>query len=492
MNDKKSRRIALQLTLVGVLCLAYVGFALAAAQKVGCLVSHMAYLPIVLAALWWGRNGIWVAIVLAITSFLLFQAHSAGCGLATISYVVVGAAVGVVQERWMTSRAGQSVAESRFQQFVEKSMMGIFVYRDDLIIYCNPRFEEIVGYSSEEGVGVSFWQFIHEDDRPKVRRLVDQRKTGKQDDLHYECRLIAKDGKLIWCEITSSTINFEGQRAILVNVYNITRHKKAEERQQELSTLALRQEEQLVHSTRLAEMGEMAAGVAHELNQPLTGIKNFARNAMYMLEVGAGNLEEVKDNLQMISGQVDRASRIINQMRELAHRSERHYGPVDVNRLLRESVEFVTPQMRLTGVQVKMQLANDLPALMADSVRLEQVFLNLLMNARHAMEDTAERSLTVRSRLDKDSERPVVVEIIDTGKGFAPGIADKLFTPFFTTKPAGHGTGLGLSISLSIIKDHNGTIEAVGAEGKGATFTVRLPVTNSSGRDDQSFGRQDG
>jgi len=107
---------------------------------------------------------------------------------------------------------------------------------------------------------------------------------------------------------------------------------------------------------------------------------------------------------------------------------------------------------------------------------LEQVFLNLLTNARQAMEEAPERRLRVTTRYDSDGTWPVVVEVADTGKGFAPDVAEKLFQPFFSTKKASHGTGLGLSISLGIIKDHKGTIEAVGAERKGATFIVRLPV----------------
>jgi histidine kinase len=220
----------------------------------------------------------------------------------------------------------------------------------------------------------------------------------------------------------------------------------------------------------------MAAGIAHELNQPLTGIKNYAKNALYMIEQGTGNQEEVKGNLQLISTQVDRASKIIGQMRELARRTERHFAPVDINQKLRETVEFVIPQMRLSGVETKLALSEDLPEVMGDGLRLEQVFLNLLMNARQAMEKAHQRHLTITTRHDPNSEWPVVIEIADTGKGFAPESAQRLFAPFFTTKEAGHGTGLGLSISLSIIKDHQGTIEAKGEVGRGATFTVRLPA----------------
>jgi histidine kinase len=150
----------------------------------------------------------------------------------------------------------------------------------------------------------------------------------------------------------------------------------------------------------------------------------------------------------------------------------------------RESVEFVMPQLRLSGVEVVFDLAPGLPHALADRIRLEQVFLNLLTNARHAMEESPKRILSVRTRHDPAAPLPLVVEIADTGAGFSPDIADKLFTPFFSTKKAGRGTGLGLSISLGIIKDHKGAIEATGTEGHGATFTIRLPA-GALDRDEQ-------
>jgi C4-dicarboxylate-specific signal transduction histidine kinase len=251
-------------------------------------------------------------------------------------------------------------------------------------------------------------------------------------------------------------------------------HRSVEIRRRELADLARRQEEQLEHSTRLAELGEMAAAISHELNQPLTGIRNYARNAYYMLDKAMGSTEEVQGNLRLIAEQVDRAAKIINQMRELTRRADRNLLPVDVNGVLSESVEFLMPQMRLSEIEVQLSLDKHLPQTLGDRVRLGQVFLNLLSNARQAMEDSPQRRLTLRTSVDGAQE--IVVEIADTGKGFGPEEATKLFVPFYTTKKSGHGTGLGLSISNSIIKDHGGSIQATGQPGQGATFTVRLPV----------------
>ena len=168
----------------------------------------------------------------------------------------------------------------------------------------------------------------------------------------------------------------------------------------ELSELARRQEEQLEHSTRLAELGEMAAAISHELNQPLTGIQNYARNAFYMIENKAGSEKEVKGNLRLISEQVDRAARIINQMRELTRRSDNSFSVLEVNGVLQECLEFLVPQMKLADVELSLSLEPDLPPVWGDRIRLAQVFLNLLTSARQAMDGAASRRLTVTSRRD--------------------------------------------------------------------------------------------
>jgi C4-dicarboxylate-specific signal transduction histidine kinase len=249
----------------------------------------------------------------------------------------------------------------------------------------------------------------------------------------------------------------------------------------ELAALARRLEEQLEHSTRLAEIGGMAAEISHELNQPLTGIRNYARNAFYMLEKRLGDEEEVKTNLRLISEQVDRAARIGNRMRELTRRGDRTMAVIDVNSVVRETVDFLMPQMRLSRVEVTAALADDLPAVRGDRTRLSQVFLNLLTNARHAVEASPVRRLSVRSRREPGAALPVVLEVSDTGTGFSEADGRRLFQPFFTTKESGHG--LGLSISRSIVTDHGGTIGAESVPGRGATFTVRLPSAENAAAD---------
>lgn len=257
---------------------------------------------------------------------------------------------------------------------------------------------------------------------------------------------------------------------------SLRKSRHTEQKHLELTRAARSQEEQLLHSTRLAEMGEMAAAVAHELNQPLTAIKNFSKNTLFMIQQDAGDTEEIQDNLRLISDQVSRASKIIKQMRELARREPLQQSPVNINDIIQECTDFLQPQFDLADVHLTLALAADLRPVMGDRVQLGQVVLNLLTNARQAMAGSQQRSLEVSTRQELHQEQAVVIVIRDTGCGFADDDAQRIFTPFFTTKPPGQGTGLGLSISDTIVKDHGGRISATSTVGQGATFTIRLPA----------------
>ena len=450
--------------------------------------THFAYVPIFLAGVWWGRKSIIVAGVLA-GLVLVFRLVGVSYGelwsdLARAALLVGAAAcVGVLGERVASARRSLEMSEKKYKLLIEESLAGIIAHREGRILFANPRFGEILGEDSERLVGKSLWELIHADDVQNMRRTIMGAEEDGAGDMRHECRMVNKDGRTVWMDVASSVAEYEGGPARLVYLYDISDRKDEEAKRRELSELAQHQEDQLVHSARLAELGEMAAAVAHELNQPLTGIKNFARNASFMISENTGNLNEVGDNLQLISEQVDRAATIINRMRGLARRTELELQLVDINQIVRDSVEFLRPQFTLSGVRIELKLAEDVPQIMGDKIRLEQVFLNILTNARQAMNEAPERRLTVTTHVGPRTELPIQVRISDTGKGFAACDAEKVFRPFYSTKKEGHGTGLGLSISLSIIKSHGGAIEPSGAPGKGATFTVMLPLRHGTGQE---------
>jgi len=485
IGDTRRSHEAIRLGAMGVLAAAYVAAAAyaRAAYRSEVVVTHVAYIPVVLAGVWWGCRGVAVAGGLG-AALLGFHAAGLAAGplwhdLARMGFLVAaGACAAVLSEKIRAGQRAIQRSEEQHKLIVEKSLTGILIYRraDERVTFANRRFGDLLGCRPEEAVGRSIWELFATEDHARVRSLVADREARGFTDLHYEARLLRADGSMIWADVLSSATTHGGEQTVLVNVYDITARKEAEAKRFELADIARKQEDQLVHSTRLAELGEMSAAVAHDLNQPLTGIKTFAKNALYMLEQGAGGPDEVRENLRLITEQADRAARIINQMRGMTRKSERQLALVDLNAVVRESVAFLMPQLRLTGVETRLELAPDLPAIVGDRTRLEQVFLNLLTNARQAMEETEVRLLTVRTALADGAPRPVLIEVADTGKGFSAEEAAKLFTPFYSTKKHGHGTGLGLTISQRIVKDHGGAIGAEGQPGQGARFAIRLPL----------------
>jgi two-component system, LuxR family, sensor kinase FixL len=373
--------------------------------------------------------------------------------------------IALLLARLAAARRSLAHAQAANRSCMEHSPQGLLVQRGGKILFANETLRRMLGGHPGDIAPTTIL-------RPEDAGAFDALADGPE--LKRELPLVRGDGSLLWVEAAASRLEFEGEQSVEVSFTDVSARREAEQKRRELSDLARRQEEQLEHSTRLAELGEQAAAISHELNQPLTGIRNYARNAFYMLDQKAGGEAEVKDNLRLISEQVDRAAKIINQMRELTRRSDSSFVMLELNSVIRESIEFLLPQMRLSEVSVKLELSDDLPPIWGDRIRLAQVFLNLLSNARQAMEGAVVRRLTIASRRDAQALLPVVAEVSDTGKGFTDEQARRLFQPFYTTRKGGHG--LGLSISRSIVQDHKGSIEASGAPGAGATFVLRLPA----------------
>jgi C4-dicarboxylate-specific signal transduction histidine kinase len=242
-------------------------------------------------------------------------------------------------------------------------------------------------------------------------------------------------------------------------------------------TESVQKEAQLIQASKLATLGEMAAGIAHELNQPLNVMKIGSDFLREMASKGKKISDEELDTVtEEISSQVDRASGIINHMREFARVADIRTDKVDINKPIADIFTILGEQLRLRQIEVELDLDDDLPPIMADSNKLEQVFINLVTNARHAMEETMSGStklLKIRSFTDNGD---IVVTVSDTGNGIPKDIIDRIFDPFFTTKEVGKGTGLGLSISYGIVKDFGGTIRVESEVGTGTTFELRFPV----------------
>jgi len=241
-------------------------------------------------------------------------------------------------------------------------------------------------------------------------------------------------------------------------------------------------QKQLIHSSRLASLGEMAAGVGHELTQPLNAILLFTRNCLKALDSPGDHKAMLRENLEIIIDRVNKAASIISTMRSFGRKEEEDRAPVDLNEITRKILSFLESQLRLSEITLDLQLAETPCVVLGVEVRLEQVFLNLVQNAVQAMGREPFPRLTISSRLTKclnpknmRNEPYVVVAVADNGEGIAEELQKKIFDPFFTTREVGTGMGLGLSIVDRIIRGFAGYIEVESVPGKGTCFSVYIP-----------------
>ncbi len=243
--------------------------------------------------------------------------------------------------------------------------------------------------------------------------------------------------------------------------------KKRDEQLREFTT------KRIMESERLAHIGQLAAGVAHEINNPLQGIVTYSHLLLERATVGNGT----RESLEKIVQQADRCRGIIRGLLDFSRQRKPDKRISNVNRVLEECVSLVDQQALFINIRIVKHLSQDLPQVLMDPSQIQQIFMNLIINAAEAMNGTGQLTLTTR-HVPVDSA--VEVAFTDTGHGISEEDQDRIFDPFFTTKEVGHGTGLGLAISYGIIKEHKGTISVESQVGKGTTFTIRLPVTTES------------
>ncbi len=330
------------------------------------------------------------------------------------------------------------------------------------ILDCNDSMTSIYGFRKEEIIDTSFIDLFEEDDREKYAAEL---KAAK--DLN-RVRQIRKDGNTMFVNIFASRSEYMGREVLLATASDVTARLLAEQ--------------QLIQASKMATLGEMATGVAHELNQPLSVIKTASSFILKKIRRKEPVTEDVLETLAAeMDSHVDRASKIITHMREFGRQSDVKRSEVQVNEALLKALEIFSQQLKLRQIDVVTDLAEDLPPVLADSNRLEQVFINLLTNARDAIEERwqdPEQKAGAKRIFLKTSSRNgvVVVQVQDNGTGIPLSARDRIFDPFFTTKEAGKGTGLGLSISYGIVRDYEGTIKVESQEGEGATFTIEFPV----------------
>ncbi|TMB00999.1 MAG: two-component sensor histidine kinase, partial [Deltaproteobacteria bacterium] len=231
---------------------------------------------------------------------------------------------------------------------------------------------------------------------------------------------------------------------------------------------------QLVQAGKLATLGELTTGIAHELNNPLNNIGLFVGNAIDHVELGIADRDRLLAELRHALQEVRRATAIISHLRTFGRAAPVSREPVRINGVVRRSFSLLHEQLRLREIEVRLDLCAEDPVVIGNAIQLEQVVINLLTNARDALADAPRKLIHIESAV---REGMVDLLVHDTGPGIDEGLEQRIFDPFFTTKEVGAGTGLGLSIAYGIVKEHGGTISVVnGTGGEGATFLVQLPL----------------
>jgi C4-dicarboxylate-specific signal transduction histidine kinase len=236
-------------------------------------------------------------------------------------------------------------------------------------------------------------------------------------------------------------------------------------------------QEQLVQAGKLATLGELTTGVAHELNNPLNNIGLFLGNALDLVEMGARDKSQVVRELRNAMQQVRKATEIISHLRTFGRAAPVSREATDLGQLIGRALALVREQLRLREIQVTVDPRLEGAVVLGSPIQLEQVFINLLTNARDALADSPRRAISISGCV---RDGTVEIAFADTGPGIPPGLERRIFDPFFTTKDVGKGTGLGLSITYGIIKEHGGTITVASPPGVGATFLIHLPVATTA------------
>jgi C4-dicarboxylate-specific signal transduction histidine kinase len=301
----------------------------------------------------------------------------------------------------------------------------------------------------------------YENDRSRLARQTERLDNSRRALLH-----ILKDSH-------ESNLRLGDSRKAMIHIMGDLREttQEMERREHELRD----KQEQLVQAGKLATLGELTTGVAHELNNPLNNIGLYVGNVIDRIRLGADDAEPLVSDLEKAMEQVRKATEIISHLRTFGRAARVSIEQVDVDDVIERSLLLVHEQLRLRGIEVELELCPDELLVVANPIQLEQVFINLLTNARDALADSKRKTIRIASSRDGEKIR---IAFSDTGPGIPLELQQRIFDPFFTTKEVGTGTGLGLSITYSILKEYGGEISVDSPPGKGATFLVELPFTD--------------
>jgi C4-dicarboxylate-specific signal transduction histidine kinase len=269
-------------------------------------------------------------------------------------------------------------------------------------------------------------------------------------------------------------LHLEDSRKAMIHIMGDLRETTAEMQRREQELRA--KQEQLVQAGKLATLGELTTGVAHELNNPLNNTGLFVGNAVDLIELGGTDKGPIIRELRQALQQVGKATEIISHLRTFGRAAPVSREPISLRQVIERALALMREQLRLREIKVTVDLGSEEPVVVGNPIQLEQVFINLLTNARDAVADSPRKAIRISGSVGSAG---VEVAFADTGHGIPSGLERRIFDPFFTTKEVGEGTGLGLSITYGIVKEHGGTISVVSPPREGATFVIHLPLASA-------------
>jgi two-component system, NtrC family, sensor kinase len=353
-----------------------------------------------------------------------------------------------------------AASEEKYRRVFENSKDMLFLCDGSgIILDMNPTGVEMLGFESqEELLGRNLFKEFFQDPvgAGKVKRALEEKEFLKDAELHFRTR----EGKDQMVLFSGSLIRGEGGQPVgFAGIVKDITSRRA-------------MELQLMQADKLASLGQLSAGIAHEINNPLGLVLGYTR---LILKDTAPEAQSYED-LKVIEKHALNCKKIVENLLKFSRATSTTKARTDLNHLLQEVVAVVEHKFNIEKVQIGISLAPDLPLTMADRDKMNQVFMNILMNARQAIEGAG--TISIASRWDP-VKRLIYLSFDDTGSGIPPEILSKIFDPFFTTKPIGMGTGLGLAVSYGIIKDHEGEIRVESRPGEGVRFTVVLPVVET-------------
>ncbi len=355
-------------------------------------------------------------------------------------------------------------SEERYRTFIETAKSAIIAIDEEAnIILYNPAAEELFEYKTDEVRDKEFFMLFpekHKDLLKDKHTLKNGNKDSFEPGLMFESEGLSKSGREFPIEVSLSRCKIDGRFVLTAIIFDITERKHMET--------------QLLQSSKLAAIGELISGVTHEINNPLAVVIGYSEMMLEEPDLD----EESKKAVVSINREAERARKVIQNLLSFARKHNPEKELIQANDVLDTTLGLVNYELIKNKVNVIQNIDPDLPEIVADPNQLQQVFMNLIMNALHAMEDsTKEKDLTILSKIKDGRENFVQLIFEDSGPGIPADILPKIFDPFYTSKPKGKGTGLGLSVSFGIIKEHGGDIYAENTGSKGARFIIDLPIT---------------